>query len=82
MKVPYKEAFRVEQITHKVKTYSLNPEHSKGKHKAKIFREKLGITIENKEVLISARINNLIHSEALHTKTTRYGDHYLIDFLL
>ena len=75
MKVPYKEAFRIEQITRKIETYSLNFEHAEGKNKAVVFRSKLGITIQNKEVLISALIDNLVTSEAIYTKTTRYGDH-------
>ncbi len=54
MKLPYGEATRLEQIAWKVETYSLNTEHSEGKHKAILFRAKLGITIENKEVLITA----------------------------
>ena len=50
MKLPYGEAARLEQIARKVETYLLNTEHPKGKHKARLFKAKLGITIESKEV--------------------------------
>lgn len=82
MKLPYGEATRLEQIAWKVETYSLNTEHSEGKHKAILFRAKLGITIENKEVLITALLDTAINGKAVFTRTTQYGESYLIDFSL
>lgn len=82
MKLPYGEAARLEQIARKVETYSLNIEHPEGKHKAILFRAKLGITIENKEVLITALLDTAINGRAAFTRTTQYGKSYLIDFSL
>ena len=38
----------------KLERYCLNPEHSKGKHKALLFEKRLGITLNNKEILENA----------------------------
>lgn len=80
MKLPYGEAARLEQIARKVETYSLNTKHSKGRHKARLFKAKLGITIENKEVLIAALLNKAVEGEAKFTEATAYGEKYQIDF--
>ena len=77
MKLPYGEAARFEQIARKVETYSLNTEHSKGRHKARLFKAKLGITIENKEVLVAALLNKAVEGEAKFTETTAYGEKWL-----
>ncbi|MGK7918685.1 MAG: DUF6883 domain-containing protein [Trichodesmium sp.] len=38
----------------KIENYCLNFNHQKGKHKATLFQQKLGITLENVEILKSA----------------------------
>lgn len=38
------------QLGDKLERYSLSFQHSKGKDKATMFRNRLGITLENKEV--------------------------------
>jgi hypothetical protein len=42
------------QLGDKLERYSLNLEHSAGGGKAILFRSRLGITLENKEILEAA----------------------------
>ena len=43
----------------KIKDYCLNPDHPRGKHKAKIFQSSLDLTFENTEELIYEITKNL-----------------------
>lgn len=79
MKLPYGHAANREQIGQKVETYSLNFNHDKGKHKARIFRAKLGITLENREVLIAALVEAVVTTEAKFRKSDDFGDQYAVD---
>ena len=45
MKLPNGD--RAEISTEKLRLYCLNPNHSSGKHKARVFQSALGITTEN-----------------------------------
>ncbi len=49
MKLPNGE--NAEILMQKLISYCLNPEHSSGKHKARVFASVLGITAENAEIL-------------------------------
>ena len=80
MKLPYGNQVVQQQITDKLTTYSLNFEHKDGKHKAHLFREKLGIVLENQEILLSALMSIAIHNEVVYQTKSEYGDKYLIDF--
>lgn len=80
MKLPYGDRTNFQQIIRKLETYALDFKHSTGMHKASLFRAKLGITVENKEVLALALTKNAIEGEALLTKTSQYGNHYSLDF--
>ncbi|WP_370630501.1 DUF6883 domain-containing protein [Synechocystis sp. PCC 7339] len=57
MKLPYGDQTDVKQITDKLQTYSLSLSHPNGKHKARLFRAKLGITINNQDFLITKVLN-------------------------
>ncbi|MEL7052478.1 MAG: DUF6883 domain-containing protein, partial [Cyanobacteria bacterium J06588_5] len=82
MKLPYGKAAELEQIIHKLETYALNTNHDKGKHKARVFRAKLGITIDNKNVLANALLDAAATGEARPTRADKYGEQYVINFLL
>ena len=82
MQLPYGKAADRNQVLRKLETYALDFNHSSGKHKARLFRSKLGITLENKEVLAEALLEAAITSEALYTTTDQYGERYVIDFSL
>lgn len=66
----------------KLERYSLNPEHPKGKHKALLFKKRLGITLANKEQLEQALKQAAIEADAELYKRDRFGRHYDIKFTL
>lgn len=70
------------QLGDKLKRYSLNLQHLKGKDKAILFRDRLGITLTNKEILETALLNSLLNNEAVIYKIDQYGTHYDVKFSL
>ena len=64
----------------KLLAYSLNPQHSDGKHKAKVFESVLGITAENYAVLKTAILNAIETKNAIFVKNNPVGDLYKLDF--
>ncbi|MFN9173967.1 MAG: DUF6883 domain-containing protein [Synechocystis sp.] len=66
----------------KLERYCLNPEHSKGKHKALLFEKRLGITLANKEILENALKQAAMEGKAQLYKTDQYGTHYDLIFTL
>ena len=46
-------------LGNKLERYCLNSQHLQGKHKALLFERKLGITVDNKEVLSSSTQLNI-----------------------
>ena len=66
----------------KLERYCLNPEHSKGKHNALLFEKRLGITLNNKEILENALKKAVIEGEVELYKSDRYGIHYDLKFKL
>lgn len=83
MKLPYGDKVNLQQIIHKLETYSLDSDHASGKHKAKLFNSKLGITIDNQETLVAALSKVATNSnDAQLTDSDEYGDRYVIIFEL
>ncbi len=66
----------------KLECYCLNSQHLQGKHKALLFERKLGITVDNKEVLKQALLNVIQENDAIIYKQDRYGVHYDVKFVL
>lgn len=64
------------QVGQKLELYSLNMEHESGKHKAILFKARLGITIENMEVLETALLKSAIESDATIHMSDRHGTQY------
>jgi hypothetical protein len=60
----------------------LNSEHSKGKHKALLFEKRLGITLDNKEILENALKKAAIEGEVELYKSDQYGTHFDLIFTL
>ncbi|WP_013335034.1 DUF6883 domain-containing protein [Gloeothece verrucosa] len=82
MKLPYGNLVDRQQIIDKLTTYSLNFEHKEGKHKARLFRDQLGIVLENQEILLTALLQAAINEELMYQTTSEYGNKYVIDFNL
>lgn len=69
-------------IGDKLERYCLNEEHQRGKRKALLFRRKLGITKENKQILERALLKAVKEQDAVIYKQDRYGTHYDIKFAI
>jgi hypothetical protein len=70
------------ELGDKLERYSLNLQHPKGKDKAILFRNRLGITLENKECLEIALLEAAVNGEAEIYKTDDYGTHYDVKFFM
>ena len=57
----------------KLRDYCLNPHHPEGKHKARIFSEKLGITRNDAELLRRAILEGVLLADAVEQAPTLYG---------
>ncbi|MBE9138376.1 hypothetical protein IQ254_14465 [Nodosilinea sp. LEGE 07088] len=66
----------------KLERYCLNFNHRKGKDKAALFRDRLGITLENKEILEAALLLAALHNDAVVRSRDQYGYHYNIRFFM
>jgi hypothetical protein len=64
----------------KLAGYSLNPDHSEGKHKARVFKSALGLDLSNIEELKAALIFAVQNYDAIPVKANPYGQKYVIDF--
>ncbi len=65
----------------KLRTYSLDPAHPDGGHKALVFDAVLGLTGKDAEWL-RQRLLHVVFNEATATGETKYGKRYVIDFEL
>jgi 3-phenylpropionate/cinnamic acid dioxygenase small subunit len=64
----------------KLRDYCLNPSHPEGKHKARVFQEKLGIVREDAEQLRQAILEAILTAETTEQKPTEYGRRFIVDF--
>ena len=64
----------------KLRGYCLNPDHPRGKHKARVFASALGLTVEDSEELRQALLTAAISSEAIPLEEDEYGQRYVLDF--
>lgn len=80
MKLPYGDRVKIEQIEEKLINYALNSEHSDGKHKARLFNARLGINLDNRNILIDALVDIAENHDNFHEKDSPYGTKYVIDF--
>ncbi len=64
----------------KLEGYSINPDHSEGRHKAIVFRSALDIRLEDAEELRFALQQAIITQDAVLVAQTLYGRKYRIDF--
>jgi len=63
----------------KLTGYCLNPEHPRGKHKARVFAT-LGFTVDNADQLREALLAAAAHAEAQPGQSDRFGDRHVIVF--
>jgi hypothetical protein len=63
----------------KIEDYCLNPNHPRGRHKARIFNELLGVTRDNATWLRDALLGGLKSGEALELTTDVFGRRWRVD---
>ena len=66
----------------KLKSYCLDSQHPRGKHKARVFEAKLGLTSDDAHLLREALLNAVRNREE-HMQLVEkddYGQRYLLDF--
>jgi hypothetical protein len=77
MKMPGGDAAIVD--ARKLTGYCLNPEHPRGKHKARVFAT-LGFTAENADDLRAALLKAAAGNDAQAAASDRFGDRYVLEF--
>ena len=63
----------------KLRNYSLNSQHHRGKHKARLFAAILGLDQNNAEILQSLILGAIQTYDALSTTSDEYGQRYVVD---
>ena len=63
----------------KLRDYCLNPDHPVGKHKAVVFKNRLGFTSADAPKLRDIILENIIFSEAKRSFSDEFGERYYID---
>ncbi len=66
----------------KLRDYSLNPNHPVGKHKARVFKATLGITIEDAEWLRERALEIASRDTAEVEAASVFGAKYVIDSVI
>src|SRR5204862_5130674 len=66
----------------KLRDYCLNPEHPRGRHKARVFASALGLTAADAEELRDALLGAARTQDAVPTEADEYGQRYMLDFTM
>lgn len=77
MKLPNAEQTVVD--IEKIKNYCLNPDHPRGKHKARVFKRVLGLTSEEVENFVSQIKSKITEAECQEGRQDEYGRRYIVD---
>jgi hypothetical protein len=77
MKMPGGDAAIVD--ARKLTGYCLNPDHPRGKHKARVFAT-LGFTAENTDELRAALLKAAAGNDAQAALSDQFGDRYVLEF--
>lgn len=75
-------ALKVQIEISKLKDYCLNENHTVGKHKAKVFREVLGLSAEHSEWLKDKIVESVSTNKFIPKEPNIYGDRYEMNFNL
>jgi len=63
----------------KLRDYVLDPNNARGRHKARVFKSALGITIEDVDALADAIRMGIHNAEATLGELDFYGQRYAVD---
>jgi len=64
----------------KLRDYCLNPEHPRGRHKARVFASALGLTADDADDLRAVLLAAAHVNEACVDRIDEYGRRYVLDF--
>jgi hypothetical protein len=78
MKLPNAERAVVD--ISKLRDYCLSKSHPRGRHKARVFAEALGLSEADAEVLQAALQGAALTEEATATDADEYGQRFVLDF--
>ena len=80
MKIPNAERAVVD--IRKMREYCLNPQHHRGKHKARLFTSLLDMDVDDAEGLRNALLEAVKNQDAQLADKDAYGQRYTLDFTL
>jgi len=80
MKLP--NADRAVVDIRKLRDYCLNPDHLRGKHKARVFAAALGLTSDHAEDLEKALLQAAITEDAMATDKDEFGQRFVAEFTM
>ena len=66
----------------KLRDYCLNPEHPRGKHKARVFAAALGLTADQAETLRDELLQAARTTDASATDRDEFGQRYVLEFMM
>ena len=66
----------------KLREYCLNPQHHRGKHKARLFTSLLGMNSDDAEELRNTLLEAVRKQDAQLGEKDEYGQRYTLDFTL
>jgi Domain of unknown function (DUF6883) len=66
----------------KLRDYCLNERHPRGRHKARVFASRLGITSADADLLRQALQKTAVEGEATEGERDDFGQRYVLDFEL
>jgi hypothetical protein len=66
----------------KLTGYCLNPDHPRGRHKARVFAAALGLTADHADVLCDALLAAARTEEAVADEADEFGQRYSLDVIM
>tara|TARA_R110002096_G_scaffold200639_4_gene384649 strand:- start:7009 stop:7347 length:339 start_codon:yes stop_codon:yes gene_type:complete len=66
----------------KLRDYCLNPDHPRGKHKARVFQSSLNLKQEDAEALKAEILAGVCNAPCVAAGVDEYGRRYVVDFSL
>ncbi len=80
MKLPNSARAFVDET--KLREYCLNPDHPRGRHKARVFASALGLSAVHAALLHAALVEAVTSHDATPTLSDDFGDRFVVDFVL
>jgi hypothetical protein len=66
----------------KLRDYCLNPDHYRGRHKARVFASALALTADDSEELRDAVLEAILTGDTVAGESDQFGQRYAVDFAM